>query len=38
MPLRTLIDPPARNRRPDSHDPLVFDPTNKGRMEPSKTR
>ena len=30
MPLRTLVDPPARNRRPDSHDPLVFDPTNKG--------
>ena len=30
MPLRTLVDPPARNRRPDSHDPLVFDPTFKG--------
>ena len=30
MPLRTLVDPPAKNRRPDSHDPLVFDPTNKG--------
>ena len=24
LPLRTLIDPPARNRRPDSSDPLVF--------------
>ena len=28
LPLRTLVDPPARNRRPDSHDPLVFDPKN----------
>lgn len=26
LPLRALIDPPARNRRPDSHDPLVYDP------------
>ena len=26
LPLRTLVDPPASNRRPDSHDPLVFDP------------
>ena len=26
LPLRTLVDPPARNRRPDSHDPLIFDP------------
>lgn len=30
LPLRTLIDAPAKNRRPDSHDPLVYDPNNKG--------
>jgi len=24
LPVRTLIDPPARNRRPDSSDPLVY--------------
>ena len=28
LPLRTLVDPPAKNRQPDSHDPVVFDPTN----------
>lgn len=28
MPLRTLIDPPAQNRKPDSDDPLIFDPQN----------
>lgn len=26
LPLRALIDPPAKNRRPDSQDPLIFDP------------
>ncbi|HEU5406257.1 MAG TPA: ATP-binding protein, partial [Nitrospira sp.] len=26
LPLRALIDPPTKNRRPDSHDPLVYDP------------
>ena len=25
LPVRTLIDPPASNRRPDSSDPLVYD-------------
>ena len=30
LPLRTLVDAPAKNRRPDSHDPLVFDPHDKG--------
>ena len=25
LPLRALIDPPAKNRRPDSHDPKIFD-------------
>jgi len=25
LPVRTLIDPPAKNRRPDSTDPLVYD-------------
>ena len=27
IPLRTFVDPPAKNRHPDSHDPVVFDPT-----------
>lgn len=26
LPLRALIDAPARNRRPDSHDPKIYDP------------
>lgn len=26
LPLRTLVDPPPMGRRPDSHDPLVYDP------------
>lgn len=26
LPLRALIDAPAKNRRPDSHDPLIYDP------------
>lgn len=26
IPLRAIIDAPARNRRPDSHDPKVYDP------------
>ena len=26
LPLRALIDAPTRNRRPDSHDPKVYDP------------
>jgi uncharacterized protein len=30
LPLRTLIDAPAKDRRPDSHDPLVYDPDSKG--------
>jgi hypothetical protein len=30
LPLRALIEAPARNRRPDSHDPLVYDPTSSG--------
>jgi len=30
LPLRTLVDAPAKNRRPDSHDPLVYDPNNTG--------
>ncbi len=25
LPLRALIDAPARNRRPDSHDPKIYD-------------
>jgi len=30
LPMRTLIAPPARNRRPDSCDPLVYDENNPG--------
>jgi len=26
LPLRALIKAPAKNRRPDSHDPLIYDP------------
>lgn len=26
LPLRALIDAPAENRRPDSNDPLIYDP------------
>lgn len=26
LPLRALIDAPAKNRRPDSHDPKIYDP------------
>lgn len=27
LPLRALIDAPTKNRRPDSHDPKIYDPT-----------
>lgn len=27
LPLRAFIDTPAKNRRPDSHDPKVYDPS-----------
>ncbi len=30
LPLRTLIDAPAKNRRPDSHDPKIYDQDSKG--------
>ncbi len=30
LPLRALIDAPTRGRRPDSHDPKVYDPASKG--------
>jgi DNA helicase HerA-like ATPase len=30
LPLRALIDAPAKNRRPDSHDPRIYDPESKG--------
>ena len=26
LPMRTLITPPAKDKRPDSEDPIVFDP------------
>jgi len=30
LPLRALIDAPTRNRRPDSHDPKIYDPDANG--------
>jgi hypothetical protein len=30
LPLRALIDAPTKNRRPDSHDPKVYDPESNG--------
>ena len=30
LPLRALIDAPTKNRRPDSHDPKVYDPDSEG--------
>jgi len=30
LPLRALIEAPAKNRRPDSHDPKIFDPDSNG--------
>ncbi|MBI5885285.1 MAG: ATP-binding protein [Deltaproteobacteria bacterium] len=30
LPLRALIDAPAKNRRPDSHDPKIYDPAATG--------
>lgn len=30
LPLRAIIDAPAKNRRPDSHDPQVYDSTTEG--------
>ncbi len=29
LPLRAAIDEPTKNRRPDSHDPKVYDPSSK---------
>lgn len=26
LPLRALIDTPSKDRRPDSHDPKIYDP------------
>ena len=30
LPMRTLVDPPAKNRRPESSDPLIYDPDHPG--------
>ena len=30
IPVRTMIDPPSRNRRPDSQDPVVYEENNPG--------
>ena len=36
LPLRALIDVPTKNRRPDSHDPKVYDPDSAGGWNRSK--
>lgn len=33
IPLRALIDPPPPDRRPDSNDPLIYNPTGPGGWE-----
>ena len=38
LPLRALIDAPARNRRPDSHDPKVYDQDAGGGWNQSKKK
>lgn len=38
LPLRALIDAPAKNRRPDSHDPLIYDPDSKGGWNQEKKK
>jgi len=30
LPLRAMIDAPTKNRRPDSHDPRIYDPNDNG--------
>jgi DNA helicase HerA-like ATPase len=30
IPVRTMIDPPSKNRRPDSQDPVVYEENNPG--------
>ncbi|MDA2939147.1 ATP-binding protein, partial [Acidobacteria bacterium AH-259-A15] len=30
LPIRTLVDPPTPNRRPDSSDPMIYDENNPG--------
>jgi DNA helicase HerA-like ATPase len=38
LPLRAMIEAPAKNRRPDSHDPLVYDPNSEsGWNRPKQT-
>lgn len=36
LPLRALIERPAENRRPDSHDPKIYDPDSDGGWNRSK--
>jgi len=36
LPLRALIERPAENRRPDSHDPKIYDPGSYGGWNRSK--
>lgn len=38
LPLRALIDPPTKNRRPDSHDPKIFDVDAKCGWNPKKRK
>lgn len=36
LPSRTYIDPPTRNRRPDSDDPLIYNAQNSGGWNPPR--
>lgn len=38
LPVRTIIDPPAKNRRPDSSDPLIYNTEGPGGWNRSKER
>jgi DNA helicase HerA-like ATPase len=36
LPIRALIDAPIANRRPDSHDPKIYDPDSGGGWNQAK--
>jgi hypothetical protein len=38
LPLRALIEAPAKNRRPDSHDPKLYDPDSDGGWNRAKQK
>ena len=37
LPSRAFIDPPSMNRRPDSHDPMLYDPEAESGWNPGKS-